>query len=63
MSIGENYADDTFLQNDKNFKNSKEEPILEVIIYDKLNFDSHIKRMCKKAGQKLPVLSRISRFE
>ena len=45
MSIGENYADDTFLQSAKNFKNSKEEPILEVIIYDKLTFDSHINRM------------------
>ena len=50
MCIGRNCADDAFLHNGKKFKNSKEETILGVIIDNKLSFDSHIKRICKKAG-------------
>ena len=50
-------ADDTFLHNGKKFKNSKKETILGVIIDNKLTFDSHINRMCKKVGQKLSALS------
>ena len=48
-----NYADDTCMHNGKKFKSSKEETILGVIIDKELTFDSHINRMCKKAGQKL----------
>ena len=55
-------ADDTFLHNGKKFKNSKEETILGVIIDNKVTFDSHINRMCKKVGQKLSALSQISAF-
>ena len=50
------------IQNDTKFKNCKEETILGVIIDIKLSFDSHINRICKKAGQKLSALSRISAF-
>ena len=50
MCIGRNCADDAFLHNGKKFENSKEETILAVIIDNKLSFDSHIKRICKKAG-------------
>ena len=57
-----NCADDTFLNNGKKFKNSKEETILGVIIDNKVTFDSHINRMCKKVGQKLSALSQISAF-
>ena len=39
-------------------ENSKEEVILGITIDNKLTFESHIKRMCRKAGQKLSVLSR-----
>ena len=62
MYIGKNCVDDTFLQNGKMFKNSKEETILGVIIDNKLPFDSHINRICKKAGQELSALSRILAF-
>ena len=62
MYIGKNCVDDTFLQNGKKFKNSKEETILGVIIDNKLPLDSHINRICKKAGQKLSALSQISAF-
>ena len=46
----------------KKFKNSKKETFLGVIIDNKLIFDSHINRMCKKAGHKLSALSQISAF-
>ena len=62
MCIGRNCADDAFLHNGKKFKNSKEETILGVIIDNKLSFDSHIKRLCKQAGQRFSALSRISAF-
>ena len=62
MCIGKNCADDTFLHNNKKFKNSKEERILGVIIDNKQTFDSHINRMCKIAAQKLSALSRVSVF-
>ena len=62
MCIGKNCADETFIRNGKKFKNSKEETFLGVIIDNKLTFDSHINRMCKKASQKLSALSRISAF-
>ena len=41
-------------------ENSKEEAILGINIDNKLTFDSHIKSMCRKAGQKLSAPSKIS---
>ena len=41
---------------------SKEEKILGIYIDHKLNFDLHIKMLCKKASQKLNALSRISPY-
>ena len=55
-------TDDKFRHNGKKFSNSKEETILGVIIGNKLSLDSHINRICKKAGQKLSAFSRISVF-
>ena len=43
-------------------ENSKEELILGITIDSKLTFDSHIKSICRKAGQKLISLSRISPY-
>ena len=60
MWIGKNCADDTFIHNGQKFKNSKEETTLGVIIDNKLTFDSHINRICKKAGRKLSAFSQIS---
>ena len=63
MSIRRNCADDIFIHNGKEARrNSKEETILGVIIDNKLTFDSHLNRMCKKASQKLSALSWISAF-
>ena len=62
MCIRKNCADATFIHNGRKFKNNKEKTILGVIIDNKLTFDSHINRTCKKASQKLSALSRISAF-
>ena len=62
MCIRKNCADDTFLHNDKKFKNSKEKTILGVIIDNKVTFDSHINKIFNKAGQKLSEPSRILAF-
>ena len=43
-------------------ENSKEEVILGITIDNKITFDSHIKSICRKAGQKLSALSRISPY-
>ena len=61
ICIGKNCADDMLLHNGKKFKSSKE-TILRIAIDNKLSFDSHINRICKKAGQKLSALSQISAF-
>ena len=62
MCIGRDVESKTFTFKDVCFKNSKEEIILGITIDNKLNFDSHIKNMCKKTGQKLNALSRMSIF-
>ena len=40
--------------------NSKEEKILGVYFDNKLNFNTHIKKLCQKASQKLHALARLS---
>ena len=40
--------------------NSTEEKILGVYFDNKLNFNTHIKKLCKKASQKLHALARLS---
>ena len=62
MCIGRDVENETFTFKDVCYKNSKEEVILQITIDSKLNFDSHIKNMCKKTGQKLNALSRMSIF-
>ena len=43
-------------------ENSKEEVVLGATIDNKLAFDSHTKNICKKAGQKLGALLRITNY-
>ena len=40
----------------KDISNSKEEKILGVYFDNKLNFNTHLKKICKKASQKLHAL-------
>ena len=63
MSIGKDAHDeDVFYYDNLTLKNSNEEEILRVIIDRKLTFHQHIKKMCRKAGQKLSALLRRSPY-
>ena len=63
MSIGKNTRDeDVFYYNNLTLKNRNEEEILGEIIDRKLTFHQHIKQMCRKAGQKLSALLRLSPY-
>ena len=42
--------------------NSIDQKILGVIFDNKLNFNTHVSKLCKKAGQKIHALARISNF-
>ena len=43
-------------------KNSKEVEILEITLDRSMSFNTHIKNICRKAGQKLSALLRISPY-
>ena len=60
MCIGRNTENDKF--DNLPLENSKEEVVLGVTIDNKLTFDSHIKSICRKAGQKLGALLRITNY-
>ena len=62
MCIGKNTESDIFKFENVCLENSKEELILGITIDNKLTFDSHIKSICRKAGQKLSALSRVSPY-
>ena len=62
MCIGKDGENETFTFKDVCYRSSKEEVILGITIDNKLNFDSHIRKMCKKSGQKFNALSRITAF-
>ena len=63
MSIGKDTCDENvFYYDNLTFKNSNEEGILGVIIDRKLTFHQHIKKMCRKVGQKLSALLRLSPY-
>ena len=61
MCICKNVSDSELLNlNDLKLKNCKEVEILGITIDRNLNFKGHIKNICRKAGQKLTALLRIS---
>ena len=43
-----------------NIKSNKSEKLLGIKIDNKLNFNTHVNEICKKAGQKLNALSRVT---
>ena len=59
---GRNTENDKFKLDNWLLENSKEELVLGIIIDNKLAFDSHIKNICRKAGQKLGALLRITNY-
>ena len=61
MCIGKNVSNSELLNlNDLNLKNCKVVEVLGITIDRNLNFKGHIKNICRKAGQKLSALLRIS---
>ena len=61
MCIGKDTHDKgVFYQDNFILKNSNEKEILGVTIDGKFTFYQHTKKMCRKAGQKVSVLMRIS---
>ena len=63
MSIGKDTRnEDVFYDDNLTLKNSNEEKMLGVTIDRKLTFHQRIKKMCRKAGQKLSALLRLSPY-
>ena len=61
MCIGKNVTDSELLNlNNLNLKNCKEIEILGITIDRNSNFKGHIKNICRKAGQTLSPVRRIS---
>ena len=60
--IGKSTESNIFKFKNLCLENSKDEVILGITIDNKFTFDSHIKSICRKAGQKLSGLSRISPY-
>ena len=58
MCLGQNTVNETFVYDNIEMKNSKEEKVLGVIIDNKLRFKSYVKNLCKKSYQKIWALSR-----
>ena len=62
MCLGKNKENDEFNFGNISLKNSKREVILGLTIDNKLSFDNHVKKICRKASQKTCVLLRISNY-
>ena len=58
MWVGKNTENGIFKFKNVCLENSKKEVVLGITIDNKLTFDSHIKSISRKAGQKLNALSR-----
>ena len=59
MCLGKDTENETFIFNNFIFNNSNEAKILEITIDNKLTFKGHIKTLCRKAAQKIGILSRL----
>ena len=60
MCIARDGENETFTFRDASYKTGKEEVTSGITVGDKLNFHGHIRKMCKKSGQKLNALSKTS---
>ena len=62
MCLGKNKESDTFNFGNISLNNSKGETILGLAIENKLSFDNHVKKICRKVSQKTCALSKISNY-
>ena len=62
MSIGKDNHDNVFYYDNLSLKNSNGDQILGVAIDRKSTIHQHTKKMCRKAGQKLNALLRLSPY-
>ena len=62
MCLGKNEETDTFNFGNISLKDNKKEVISGLTIDNKLSFDNHVKKICRKASQKTCALSRISNY-
>ena len=62
MCLVKNTENETYLFNNTEIKNSSEEKILGITIDNKHKFKSHVKSLCRKASQKIRVLSRLTNY-
>ena len=62
MCLGRTTENETYFFNNTEMKNSSEEKILGITIDNKLKFKSHVKKLCKKALQKIWALSRLTNY-
>ena len=60
--IGDDDPAQKIILNNNEIASSNEEKLLSIFLNSKLNFDSHITSLCKKAGQKLSVVARINHY-
>ena len=63
MALGKSSSQDVTVNVGSSvIKNTEKEKLLEVMINKKLTFETHINKSCKKAGNKLFALSRMSPY-
>ena len=60
--IGDDDPIHKIILNNNEIASSNVETLLGILLDSKLNFDSHITSLCKKAGQKLSALARINHY-
>ena len=60
--IGDDDPTHKIILNNNEIASSSEEKVLGILLDSKLNCDSHITSLCKKAGQKLSALSRVNHY-
>ena len=60
--IGDDDPTHKIILNNNYIANSNEEKLLGILLKNKLNFDSHITSLCKKASQRLSALARTNHY-
>ena len=59
--VSRDLSHEIMLNNNKT-TSSNEETLLGIFLHSKLNFESHIGSLCRKAGQKISVLARLKNY-